>query len=74
MLDIPRLEERGNALHESRHHNIFPCDHPSKVVRDWSLDEQPHVLGFFDLVAEFDNRQEVLLGMQPQFKQTPPSA
>jgi hypothetical protein len=60
MLDIPRLEERRNALHESRHHFIFPRDHPSEVVRDWSWDEQPPVFGFFDLVTEFDDRQEGL--------------
>src|SRR4249919_1713481 len=62
MLDIPRLEECGNALHESRHHRILSGDHPSEIVRDWSLDEQPQDLGFFDLVAEFDDRQEGLTG------------
>ena len=43
MLDVPRLEKHGNALHERRHHRIFPCDHPSEIVGDWSLDEQPNV-------------------------------
>ena len=62
MFDIPRLEERRNAIHESRHHFIFPCDHPSEIVRDWSLDEQPQILGYFDLVAEFDDRQEGFTG------------
>ena len=62
MFDIPSLEERRNALHESRHHRVFPCNHPSEIVRDWSLDEQSHVIGFFDLVAEFDDRQKGLTG------------
>ena len=62
MLDVPRLEERGNALHESRHHFVFSGDHPSEVIRDWSLDEQSHIIGFFDLVAEFDDRQKGFTG------------
>src|SRR6185295_20373836 len=62
MLDIPRLEERGNALHKRGHHLIFPGDHPSEIVADWSLDDQPHVRALFDLVAKFDDRQERFTG------------
>ena len=62
MFDIPRFEECGNPLHERRHHCIFSGDHPSEIVRDGSLDQQPQVIGFFDFVAEFDDRQEGLTG------------
>ena len=62
MFDIPSLKERRNALHKSRHYRVFPCNHPSEVIRDWSLDEQSHIIGFFDLVAEFDDRQKGFTG------------
>ena len=62
MFDIPSFKERRNALHKSRHYRVFPCNHPSEVIRDWSLDEQAHIIGFFDLVAEFDDRQKGFTG------------
>src|SRR6476646_2398603 len=62
MLDIPSLKECRHALHESRHHRILSGDNPSEIVRDWSLDKQSHVPGLFDLIAEFDDRQESLTG------------
>ena len=62
MFNIPSFKERRNALHESRHYRVFSCNHPSEVIRDWSLDQQSHVIGFFDLVAEFDDRQKGFTG------------
>ena len=62
MFDIPSLKKRRNALHESRHYRVFSYNHSSEVIRDWSLDEQSHVIGFFDLVAEFDDRQKGFTG------------
>ena len=45
-----------------RHHLILSGDHPSEIIADRSRDQQPHILGFLDLVAEFDDRQEGLTG------------
>src|SRR3979409_2470961 len=62
MLDIPCLEEGVYTLHQRGHHLVFPCDHPSEIVADWSLHEQPYVRALFDLVAKFDDRQERFTG------------
>jgi hypothetical protein len=39
MFNIPRLEERRDALHESRHDLVLSCNHPCEIVPDWTLDE-----------------------------------
>ena len=62
MFDIPCLEECCYTLHKGSHHLIFPCDHPSEIVLDWFMNNQPQLLGFFDFVAKFDDLQEGLTG------------
>src|SRR5438876_27656 len=61
-LDVPRLQQGADALHQSSHNLVLALDHAGEIVGNGARDRDPKLARLFDLLPKLRAGQQRLAG------------